>query len=104
MRYWAQLDSDNIVIQVIVADSVEWCEAEFGGTWVETFRKGVERKNFAGTGFTYDSDLDAFIPPQKYESWVLDEATCLWEAPITMPNDGASYEWDEESTSWTLVE
>jgi hypothetical protein len=62
------------------------------------------RMNYAGVGFTYDEERDAFIPPKPFESWVLDEATCLWEAPVAHPEDGETYTWDEESTSWTLVE
>ena len=62
------------------------------------------RFNYAGIGFTYDEGRDAFIPPKPFESWVLDEDTCLWEAPVAYPEDGEDYTWDEESTSWTLVE
>jgi len=61
------------------------------------------RKNYAGIGFTYDADRDAFIPPQPFESWVLDEDTCLWEAPVAYPEDGATYSWDEESGAWIEV-
>ena len=58
------------------------------------------RKNFAGIGFTYDEDRDAFIPPKPYPSWTLNENTCMWEAPTTYPTDGKLYNWNEESTSW----
>ena len=58
------------------------------------------RKNYAGIGFTYDEERDAFIPPKPFESWVLDEDTCLWEAPVAYPEDGATYSWDEESGAW----
>jgi hypothetical protein len=58
------------------------------------------RKNYAGVGFTYDSVRDAFIAPQPFNSWVLNEDTCLWEAPTTMPTDGKFYTWDEDTTSW----
>jgi hypothetical protein len=58
------------------------------------------RKNFAGVGYTYDAQRDAFFPPQPYPSWVLDEASCLWGAPVAMPNDGKIYSWDEDSASW----
>jgi len=58
------------------------------------------RKNYPGIGYTYDKARDAFIPPQPYASWVLDEATCLWNAPVAMPTDGKSYEWEEATTSW----
>ena len=60
------------------------------------------RKNHAGIGYTYDSQKDAFIPPKPYNSWVLNESTCNWEAPIAYPNDGQRYNWNEETQSWTL--
>jgi len=62
------------------------------------------RKNYAGIGFTYDPTRDAFIPPKPYNSWSLNETTCLWEAPVAYPTDGKSYNWDEENKNWTLVE
>jgi hypothetical protein len=104
MRHWAEIDSDNIVQRVIVADSAEWCEANLGGVWVEAFRKGVQRFHFPGTGFRFDSERDAFISPKPFESWVLDEATCLWEAPVAYPEDGGVYTWDEEAQAWQAVE
>lgn len=61
------------------------------------------RKNFAGIGFTYDSDRDAFIPPQPYDSWVLNETTCLWECSVAYPTDGQVYEWNEDELSWDVV-
>ena len=61
------------------------------------------RKNFAGRGYTYDAQRDAFIPPKPFNSWVLDEATCLWNAPTPMPTDGKIYQWSEETTSWVEV-
>jgi len=62
------------------------------------------RKNYAGIGFTYDAAKDAFIPPKPYNSWLLDEDTCLWNAPVAYPDDGAMYRWDEDTTSWVAVE
>jgi len=62
------------------------------------------RKNYAGVGYTYDADKDAFIPPKIYNSWILNENTCLWEAPILYPNDGQMYVWNEETLSWKLRE
>lgn len=109
MAHFAELDSDNVVLRVIVADNKEWCENNLGGTWVQTSYNthGGQhpegrplRKNFAGIGYTYDAQRDAFIPPKPYNSWVLDEATCLWNAPVAMPTDGAVYVWDEATTSW----
>ena len=61
------------------------------------------RKNYAGIGFTYDADRNAFIPPKPYDSWVLDEDTCLWVAPIPMPEDGEAYTWDEDAGDWVAV-
>lgn len=61
------------------------------------------RKNYAGIGFTYDEERDAFIPPQPYPSWILNEQTCLWEPPIPYPNDGAVYQWDESLGDWVEV-
>jgi len=63
-----------------------------------------QRKNYAGVGYTYDKTRDAFIPPKPYDSWVLNENTCLYEAPVAYPDDGNNYEWDEETTNWVLVE
>jgi hypothetical protein len=60
------------------------------------------RKNFAGVGYTYDEDRDAFIPPKPYTSWVLNEDTCLWEAPVAYPTDGQKYSWNEGNKNWTL--
>lgn len=103
---------DGKVVQVIVA------EADFfntfvdssPGEWIQTSYNthgGVHanggtplRKNYAGIGYTYDKVRDAFIAPQPYASWVLDEASCLWNAPVAMPTDGKPYEWDEATTSW----
>ena len=62
------------------------------------------RKNYAGIGFTYDQTLDAFIPPKPFNSWTLNETTCLWEAPVAKPDDGQRYNWNEENQTWDLVE
>ena len=61
------------------------------------------RKNYAGVGFTYDAAKDAFIPPKPYNSWILNEETCLWEAPVAYPEDGQVYVWNEDTTNWDLV-
>ena len=84
-----------------------------GGTWIQTSyntRGGVHssggtplRKNYAGIGYTYDSGRDAFIPPKPFASWVLDEGTCLWNAPVPYPTDGKMYNWNEATTSWVVV-
>lgn len=71
--------------------------------WVKTSYNGNIRKNYAGIGYTYDKQRDAFIPPKPFESWILNEATCQWEAPVTMPNDGEMYAWNEDQQIWELV-
>ena len=72
--------------------------------WKQTSYNNNIRKNHAGIGFTYDEDRDAFIPPKPYNSWVLNETTCLWEAPVNYPDDGKYYAWNEETTSWDEIE
>lgn len=109
MAHFARIEN-NIVTQVIVADTKEWCEANLGGEWVQTsyntyggvHKLGGEplRKNYAGVGFSYDAEKDAFIPPQPYASWTLNEETCLWESPVPYPNDNNVYVWDEEKVDW----
>jgi hypothetical protein len=115
MAHFAELDSDNVVLRVIVvanadtssADGTEkeyigqaFCERMLGGTWKQTSYNGNIRKNYAGVGFTYDSQRDAFIEPKPYTSWTLNETTCRWEAPTPMPTDDKRYLWDEATTSW----
>ncbi len=103
MRRFAEIDSAGVVQRVIVADSAEWCTDVLGGTWVETFKDRSQRFNYASAGYIYDADRDAFIPPKPYDSWVLDETTCLWVAPIDYPADGGDYVWDEATTDWLEV-
>jgi hypothetical protein len=108
MAHYAFLDSDNIVTEVIVSiDETELIEGLAPETWYGNFRGQVckrtsynatIRKNFAGIGFTYDSELDAFIPPKPFDSWVLNEETAQWEAPVPMPEESGG--WDEETLSW----
>jgi hypothetical protein len=62
------------------------------------------RKNYAGIGYTYNDDIDAFVPPKPYASWVLNEATAQWESPVDMPDDGSMYSWDEDNQAWVEVE
>jgi len=106
---------NNTITQVIVAEP-EFFETFVDtspGEWIQTSynTRGGEhtlggtplRKNYAGVGYTYDKVKDAFIPPQPYSSWVLDDNTCLWSAPVAMPTDGKSYQWDEQTTSWVEV-
>ena len=72
--------------------------------WKQTSYNNNIRKNFAGIGFTYDEDRDAFIPPKPFNSWILNETTCLWDPPVAKPDDGQIYNWNEATTSWDLVD
>jgi len=72
--------------------------------WKQTSYNGNFRKNHAGIGYTYDEDRDAFIPPKPYNSWILNETTCLWEAPVALPDTENRYNWNEATTSWDLVD
>lgn len=105
MAHFAEIDASNIVQRVIVvsqeheANNAAWCASTFGGTWVQTSYNGTIRKNYAGIGFTYDPVRDAFIAPKPFASWVLDEATCRWEAPVPVPH-GGPWVWDEDSQEW----
>ena len=78
-----------------------FCERLFGGTWKQTSYNGTIRKNYAGIGYTYQSDIDAFVAPKPYASWTLD-ANAQWQSPVAMPTDGGMYSWDEATTSWVL--
>jgi hypothetical protein len=106
MSHWAKLDN-NIVVEVLVGpnygDEGEAFFNALGGTWVKTSYNGNIRKNYAGIGFTYDADRDAFIAPKPFNSWLLDEDICQWKAPIEYPTDGLMYEWDEELTDWKPI-
>ena len=104
-KYWAKV-KNGIVEKVIVAEP-EFFDTfvdDSAGTWIETKMDGSIRKNYAGIGFSYDSTRDAFIPQKLYASWILNEETCLWEAPVAYPEDGNDYDWNEETTQWVLVE
>jgi len=115
MAHYAKVNN-GIVEQVIVAeaDFFDTFVDSSPGQWIQTSyntRGGQHlnggtplRKNYAGIGFTYDSAKDAFIPPQPFASWTLNDDTCLWEAPVAYPDDGERYKWDEETTSWVAVE
>jgi len=118
VAYFAKLNEENIVTQVIVvanedtvdqngiedeAIGVAFCTNLFGGTWKQTSYSGNIRKNYAGIGFKYDANLDAFVPPQPYASWTLDETTAKWKAPVDYPVDGKSYDWNELIQSWQEV-
>jgi len=120
MAHFAQLDDNNLVTQVIVVDNSEledsngveqeaigitFCTNLFGAdtVWKQTSYNGNFRKNYAGIGFTYDATRDAFIPPQTYASWTLNETTCQWEAPVPYPTDDNYYEWNESTQQWVQV-
>jgi len=104
IKYWAKVNQ-GIVQKVIVAEEsfFDTFVDDSAGQWLETKMDGSIRKNYAGIGFSYDAVRDAFIPPKQYESWTLNETTCLWEAPVEMPDDGNMYEWNETTTTWDEV-
>lgn len=117
MAHYAFLDENNTVTEVIVGkdenDGTDW-EAHYGAFRGQTCKRtsyntvgGVHlgggtpfRKNYAGIGYTYDAGRDAFIPPKPYASWLLDENTCLWNPPVSYPDNGGRYQWDETTLSW----
>ena len=128
MAHWAELDANNVVTRVLVGDNndpagdegYQWLLDNLGGTWVKTSYNAVGgkrrnpetgevteeagfRKNYAGIGYTFDAGRDAFIPPKPFNSWVLNEDTCLWDAPTPYPADGKMYRWDEDTTAWVEV-
>lgn len=108
MSHWAEIDNNNVVLRVLVGDNGAPDEGEsfmksLGGTWVKTSYNGNIRKNYAGIGYTYDATRDAFIAPKPHNSWVLDEETCRWEAPVPYPTDGKMYTWNEDNTNWEEV-
>ena len=121
MAHFAKINESNIVTQVVVVNDSDgnndtdgqnflnnlfktthtWKKTSYN-TYGNTHRLGGTpyRKNFASIGFTYDSSRDAFIEPKPYNSWTLNETTCLWESPVAYPSDGKSYEWDESNRQW----
>ena len=128
MAHWAELDANNVVTRVLVGDNndpagdegYQWLLDNLGGTWVKTSYNAVGgkrrnpetgevteevgfRKNYAGIGYTFDAGRDAFIPPKPFNSWVLNEDTCLWDAPTPYPADGKMYRWVEEDLNWQEV-
>ena len=109
MSHFAELDENNVVLRVLVGDNnmpnegYDWFVENLGGIWVKTSYNGNIRKNFAGIGYTYDEERDAFIPPKPFESWTLNETTCRWQAPTPYPQDGRIYRWDEDSLLWIEV-
>lgn len=117
MAHFAQLEN-NVVKQVIVVSNqdildengqeseqkgIDFCSNLLGGTWKQTSYNAKIRKNYAGIGYTYDEGRDAFIPPKPFNSWLLDEDTCQWKAPVDYPTDGKRYTWNEETLAWDVI-
>jgi hypothetical protein len=116
MAHFAKLDENNVVVEVHVVHNnellqdgvesedkgIEFLVSWSGGytNWKQTSYNGKIRKNYAGIGYTYDKQRDAFILPRPFPSWTLNEDTCLWESPAFLPTDGKSYIWDETTLSW----
>lgn len=100
MTYYAKIEN-NIVTTVIVCDSEEI--KKYKGVWVETKPDKTLRKNYAGIGYTFDSDLDVFIPPKRFESWILDTEKCRYMPPMPNP-DPKNYEWSEPHKKWVKTE
>ena len=106
MSHFAEINSDGVVQRVIVAEQ-DFINSGLVGdsfNWVQTSYNGNFRKNYAGIGYTYDKTRDAFIPPQPYPSWTLNEETCQWDSPVSYPEDDKNYSWDEDTTAWVEVE
>lgn len=119
MAHFAKLDENNVVLEINCLDNnellIDGIEVEAKGiafltiwsggyyNWKQTSYNGNFRKNYAGIGYTYDAQRDAFIPPQPYASWILDEEKCQWEPPISYPDDGNRYQWDESTLTWTQL-
>lgn len=117
MAHFAEINDENIVTRVIVVNNneligsngeesellgIEFCKSLYGNNtkWIQTSYNKNFRKNYAGINFKYDSNRDAFIPPKPFNSWLLNENTCLWESPIPYPNDDKKYIWNEETKTW----
>lgn len=115
MAHFAKLDENNIVLAVHVVNNdvitIDGVESEQAGidfltelhghaSWKQTSYNGSFRKNYAGQGMTYDASRDAFIESKPFPSWILNETTCRWEAPVAFPSDGKRYTWDETTVSW----
>lgn len=110
MSHFAEIDENNKVIRVLVGDNdapnegYDWFVENLGGRWIKTSYNGNIRKNFAGIGYYFDEQLDAFIPPKPYDSWILNEETCLWESPVPYPADEKPYYWNDRNLSWVPVD
>lgn len=125
MAHFAELDENNLVLRIIVVSDqdtvgqdgsqqesvgIAFCQKLFGGKWKQTFYESGQDKNWARIGDFYDESRNAFIPPKPYNSWVLEEETCRWKAPVDMPADAGTgeptkrYTWDESTISWKPME
>lgn len=110
MAHWAEIDDNNIVLRVLVGDNNSPDEGEafmnsLGGTWLKTSYNAATngfRKNFAGIGYEYRADIDAFVAPQPFPSWLLDE-DAQWQPPLPYPEDGVMYAWDEDILDWKAI-
>lgn len=118
MAHFAKIESGNVVTQVVVVDNKDTADASgvekehigvahlekiLGGNWKQTSYNGNFRKNYAGIGYTFDEQRNAFIPPKPFNSWIINEDTCQWQAPVAMPNDGQMYTWSEDNLQWEIV-
>lgn len=116
MAHFAQINKDNTVVQVIVAeqdfidsgavgDPAEWIQTSYNTRAGKHQLGGTPlRKNYAGIGYSYDPVLDAFVPPKPFQSWQLDTETGVWQAPVAYPEDGSYYVWDETTVTWQAAE
>lgn len=121
MAHFAKLDENNVVTHVSVVDNwncvdgqgneveqigIDYLTGIHGGhtNWKQTSYNGNIRKNYAGIGHTYRADIDAFVAPKPFNSWVLNNTTARWDPPIPMPNDGKFYIWNEDTTNWEEIE
>ncbi len=117
MAHFAQIEN-NMVTKVIVVSNkdtsnkegveieqigINFCSNLLGGTWKQTSYNGLIRKNYAGIGYTYDESRDAFIAPKPYNSWILNEDTCQWKAPVDYPKNGENYTWNESMQLWDKI-
>ena len=118
MAHFAQLNEENLVTQVIVvanqdtadqdgveneAIGIEFCTNLLGGRWKQTSYNANIRKNYAGVGYKYDAELDAFIPPQPFNSWLLDTDKAQWKAPVDYPTEEGRFVWNEETLTWDAI-
>ena len=114
MAHFAEIDSNNVVKQVIVinneelldngieseAKGIAFCKSLFGGEWIQTSYNGNQRVRFAGIGYTYNTERDAFIEPKPFPSWKLSNIDSSWKAPVAYPTDGKRYQWNENNQQW----